>query len=162
MGLEAEAEALHAEEKWADGLALADRAVEESASSELAHRLRFIALRNLNRNDEAIAAARRSIELAPREANAHYLLATVLFENSADEEALKSVDRAIELEPHVPHYQRFRIRVLMMFDKTRVEAVLNQLEQLTPPTADTSARRSRTTLATSTRRRTFGVRGGFR
>ena len=61
----------------------------------------------------------------------------MLFEKGDDDaEVLAWIRRAVDIEPTTPLYRRFLIRVLMMIDKSRVEAAIDALEQLQPLTAD--------------------------
>ena len=104
-GLAQYAEALLAKDQWAEGLAVADELLSREPGNEFAHRLRFVALMNLDPNADAIGAASEAIRLAPTTANGWYLRAKARWLVYQDQGALEDAARAVELDPDVPLYQ---------------------------------------------------------
>jgi Flp pilus assembly protein TadD len=128
-------EQLLKQEKWVDALTLADGLAQRFPLEEFPQRLRFVALHNLRRVDEAIAAASKAITLAAAPANAHYLLAKVLWEKHLDAEATSQLATAVALEPDVPLYRKFLAHVVMPKEIARAEELLRELVLQVPADA---------------------------
>jgi tetratricopeptide (TPR) repeat protein len=82
-----------------NALATAERGLGISANSEWLHRIRSIALRQLEKHEPAVVAAREAVRLAPEVPQCHYVLAQALAARGRRKEAVAEAERALALDP---------------------------------------------------------------